>query len=100
MTLVIDGSVDLEPETLDLSIRTKPREGLGISIGGVANSFFKLGGTLQTPQLKIDPTASVTTTGAALATGGLSLVAKGLWDRVTAEGDICKDLSNLGVTHR
>jgi hypothetical protein len=32
----------------------------------------------------------MTTTGAAVATGGLSLLAKSLWDRVKAQGDICK----------
>jgi hypothetical protein len=34
----------------------------------------------------------MTTTGAAVATGGLSLLAKSMWDRVKAQGDICKDL--------
>jgi hypothetical protein len=34
----------------------------------------------------------MTTTGAAVATGGLSLLAKGLWDRAKASADICEDL--------
>ncbi len=91
ITFVTKGSVNFGTEQLSLSVQAKPREGLGISIGGVANSFLKLGGTLQSPRLQIDPTASVAATGAAVATGGLSLIAKGLWDRVTAESDICKD---------
>ena len=92
ITFVIKGTVNFGTEHLSLSVQAKPREGLGISIGGVANSFLKLGGTLQSPRLQIDPTASVTATGAAVATGGLSLIAKGLWDRVTAQSDICRDL--------
>jgi hypothetical protein len=36
----------------------------------------------------------MTTTGAAVATGGLSLLAKSMWDRVKAQSDICKDLRN------
>lgn len=55
------GNVDFGNEHLGLSVQATPREGLGISIGGVANSFLKLGGTLQRPQMEINPTGSVTT---------------------------------------
>lgn len=89
MTIVSEGSVNFENEALDLDVRAKPREGLGISLGGVANSFVRLGGTLAQPQLELDAAASMTTTGAAVATGGLSLVARGLLDRLTAESDLC-----------
>jgi hypothetical protein len=54
---------------------------------------MKLGGTLQNPKLQIDAASSVTTTGAAVATAGLSLLARGLWDRVTAESDMCKEIN-------
>jgi len=91
MAFVAKGNVNFEDEKLNLTMSATPREGLGISIGGVANSFLKLGGTLRSPKLKIDPTASITTTGAAVATGGLSIVAKSLWDRAKAQSDICKD---------
>ena len=32
---------------------------------------------------------AVASTGAAVATGGLSLLGKGLWDRITAERKVC-----------
>ena len=89
MMLVGDGEITLQDEALQLSVRAKPREGFGISLGGVANSFVKLGGTLTQPELQLDAAAGATTTGAAMATGGLSLVARGLWDRVSAANDIC-----------
>jgi len=92
MAVVARGNVNLGSERLNLSVQATPREGLGISIGGVVNSFLKLGGTLRDPKLAIDPAGSVTTYGAAVATGGLSLVAKGLWGRVKASADICEDL--------
>jgi uncharacterized protein involved in outer membrane biogenesis len=92
MAVIVGGNVNLGSERLNLSLQATPRKGLGISIGGVANQFLKLGGTFQNPKLQIDPTASVTTTSAAVATGGLSLLAKSLWDRVKAQGDICKEL--------
>jgi len=90
LTIVSSGSIDFESEALDLTLNTKSREGLGVSVGDVANSFIKLGGTLKEPSLGVDAVGSVTTTGAAVATGGLSLLAKGLWDRVSSEVDICK----------
>jgi uncharacterized protein involved in outer membrane biogenesis len=92
MLVIARGNVNFGTEKLNLSIRATPREGLGISIGGIANSFLKLGGTLRSPKLQVDPTGSMTTTGAAVATGGLSLLAKGLWDRAKASADICEDL--------
>jgi len=98
MTVVTNGNINFDDERLDVSLRAKNREGIGISIGGVANSFLKLGGTLNSPQLKIDAASSVATTGAAVATGGLSLLAKGLWDRVSAEASICKDLPKEEVS--
>ena len=92
LTMVASGRVLFATEAIDLTVRSKPREGLGISIGGLANAFFKLGGTLKSPQVMIDTKSSATTTGAAVATGGLSIFAKGLWDRVSGAADICARL--------
>ena len=89
LTVIASGVVDFNNESINITLRSKPREGFGISLGGVANSFLKLGGTLQNPRLNIDAASSVATTGAAVATGGLSLIARGLWDRVTAQTDLC-----------
>jgi hypothetical protein len=92
IAFVARGNINFKNEEINLTMNASPREGLGISIGNMANSFLKFGGTLMDPKLELDPTASVATTGAAAATGGLSLLAKGLWDRLKAQGDICKDL--------
>ena len=89
VTVVAQGTVKLANEAIDLSIRAKPRKGIGISVLGIAKSFVKLGGTLQNPQIKMAAKGSATTTGAAVATGGLSLFAKGLWDRVSSQKGIC-----------
>jgi len=89
MTVLVAGNVDFSTEKLDLAVRAKPREGLGISVGGIVNSFLELGGTLSIPKLRIDPKGTIVTGGVAVATGGLSLLAKGLFDRLSAEVDIC-----------
>ena len=91
MTTVASGSIKLRSEHIDMTFRAKPREGLGVSLGTVANSFLAIGGTLKQPTVSLDPSRSATTAGVAVATGGWSLLARGLWDRVSAEGDICKN---------
>ena len=89
--MVATGQVNLRNEKLDIAFRAKPREGIGISLGTVANQLLSLRGTLRSPSITIDVMSSVTTTGAAVATGGLSLLARGLWDRLSAEASICEE---------
>ena len=90
MTTVASGTVNLRNEKLDIAFRAKPREGIGISFGTVANQLLELRGTLKAPRVAVDAGRTATTTGAAVATGGLSLLARGLWDRLSAEADICE----------
>ncbi len=97
MMFVGDGKLLFTDESVDMTVRAKPREGLGLSLGGVANSFVKLGGSLSQPELQLDAAGTATTTGAAMATGGLSLVARGLWDRLSAANDICETTDNVSL---
>ena len=90
-TMVATGQINLRNEKLDIGFRANPREGIGISLGTVANQLLSLRGTLRSPSITIDAMSSVTTTGAAVATGGLSLLARGLWDRLSAEASICEE---------
>jgi hypothetical protein len=90
MTTVARGEVNLASEELDIAFRAKPREGIGISLGTVANQLLELRGTLTDPRIRVDAGRTATTTGAAVATGGLSLLARGLWDRLSAEADVCE----------
>ena len=97
LTIIGSGSIDLDTEAIDMTLRTRTREGFGLSLGGVVNSFLKLGGTLGAPSVGMDAAGSVTTTGAAVMTGGLSLVARGLFDRVSAEADLCTALEDAEI---
>lgn len=90
MTTLVAGDIKFGTEKIDLIIRANPREGLGISLGGVANTFLKLGGTLKAPVLEVNPEGMVVSGGIAVATGGISLLAKGLFNRLSAEADICE----------
>ncbi len=91
ITMVASGTIRLRSERLDITFRIKPREGIGVSLAGLATSFISVGGTLANPSISLDPGRSAATTGAAVATGGLSLLARGLWDRLSAEKSICKE---------
>jgi hypothetical protein len=90
MTMLGNGRIDLGTEKLNLEWVTKPRKGIGISASVITNPYIKLGGTLSAPSVQLKEAEAVVSTGAAVATLGLSLVAKGMYDRVTAENKVCK----------
>ncbi len=91
MNIIGSGGVDLKEEMLDLGIKTEPREGLGISVAGLA-SVVRLSGPLSDPGVKVDPLGAgkaALSVGTAIATGGLSLLAGGVLDRATADSAPC-----------
>jgi hypothetical protein len=90
MTMLGKGRIDLGTEKLNLEWVTKPRKGIGISASMITNPYIRLGGTLSAPSVQLKEAEAVVSTGAAVATMGLSLVAKGMFDRVTAEKKVCK----------
>ena len=90
MTVVGYGKIDFGTERLDLVWTAKPRKGIGVSASAITNPYVKLGGTLGTPSIEVKPLDAVIATGAGVATLGLSFLAKGMWDRVTADKKVCK----------
>ena len=91
MTVVGGGTINLKTEALDLGARPHPRQGIGVGAGQLAE-LVRLGGTLAEPKAKTDTVAAVKTAakvGAAVATGGLSILAGGLLDRTTADEHPC-----------
>jgi len=89
LMIVGDGNINLKTEELNVEFNTKPRTGVGISAGMFVTPFIKVDGTLAEPSIGLSETSSLLSGGAAVATGGLSLLYKGVFDRVTAEGDQC-----------
>ena len=90
MTTVGGGTLDLTTEKLRFDWITKPRRGLGISASALTNPYIRLGGTLSKPAIAVKPIEATVSTGAAVATMGLTIVARGLWDRMTAERQVCQ----------
>lgn len=85
------GTIHFETEQLSLGANAKPREGIGINLAGLAD-FVRLGGTITNPIPLTDAkgaTVAGLKVGAAIATGGLSLIAEGLLDRAAPNIDVC-----------
>lgn len=85
------GTVNLADETLTLDFMPSPRQGLGLGMGGLAD-LVRLGGTLSDPQPEANPAGALRSgakVGAAIATGGASLIAQGLFARARNAGTAC-----------
>ncbi|MFT5172262.1 MAG: hypothetical protein ACI8W7_000426 [Gammaproteobacteria bacterium] len=81
------GVISLPQESMDLVIRPWPREGLGLSATMLSGSV-SVRGPLRQPRVALTEAAILRTgasAGAALLSGGLSLIAQGLLER--ARGD-------------
>jgi uncharacterized protein involved in outer membrane biogenesis len=90
-TVFSGGTVDLRSEKIDLSFNTKPRKGLGITPSTVINPLIKVGGRLAQPAIELDPARAAISSGAAVATAGLTVFARGFADRWLASKDPCGD---------
>jgi len=92
MNLLSHGQINLHDESIDLSIGTEPREGLGLNISNMVN-VVKLGGTLAEPSLAVDAgktDKAAARVAGAVVTGGLSLLGEGLFNRLTADSSPCQ----------
>jgi uncharacterized protein involved in outer membrane biogenesis len=91
VTILSEGTVDLKTEKIDLSFNTKPRTGIGLSAGALINPLIKVGGRLTTPAVEMDPAGTVVSGGLAVATIGISVLAKSWSDRFLSSKDPCGD---------
>jgi uncharacterized protein involved in outer membrane biogenesis len=88
------GEINLKTEQIDFGMNPKPRKGLGISLGELAK-LVHVGGTLAKPKTRLDPKDLAVKYGkysAAVATGGLTLVADLLFSRIRANSDVCSGI--------
>jgi hypothetical protein len=89
LRIFADADVDLGTEEFDASIRTVPQKGLGLSIGDLVNPFVKLSGTFAQPGLNLDPESALIEGGTAVATAGVSILAKRFKQRFIDDKDAC-----------
>jgi hypothetical protein len=89
VTITAHGNIDLRTEKLLLDFNTRPRKGIGVSPGMFTNPLIRLEGTLMRPRIGVGA-KGVASGALAAATGGATVVAGGLYDRMAGEKDICK----------
>lgn len=91
VTVLGGGGIDFGTEELELLIKPKPRKGLGLSASTIAN-IAKISGSFADPKISIDSASFLQSTakiGIAIASGGWTLLAQGLFDRTVANSDVC-----------
>ena len=98
LTVISTGTINLKDEKIDLQFQTTPSSLLGSNLAELANPFVSIEGTLAKPKPVIDPGRTIVYGGAAAATGGISLIAKAVWDRLRGASRPCERLRDeLGV---
>ncbi len=91
MVVVANGKINLENEKLKLGITPQSIKGIGLDVGSVVK-FMELGGTLSNPKPIVGAGGvlkSGIAVGAAISTGGASILADSLISKMAA-GDACK----------
>jgi uncharacterized protein involved in outer membrane biogenesis len=94
--LTAKSTVDLKTEKINMNIKTTPQRGLSISGAELFNPYIKIVGTLAAPRLAVDEAGVLVSGGAAVATGGLSVLAKATWDRISRSRKPCNDIAEKG----
>ena len=97
MQMVVDPEIDLKSESLEVNIRTIPKKGISFSAGEIINPYIKVVGTLAAPRLAVDETGVLLSGGAAIATGGLSVLARAAWTRLSRAKDPCAETANESI---
>jgi len=93
VNIVGSGAVDLRTERLDFTVKPEAREGLGINVGSSLAGLVRISGRLAEPTIGVDSEGAARTAasvGAALATGGLSVLGQALLDRTSRDPHPCQ----------
>jgi len=89
LRILAEADIDLGTEKFDALISTVPQKGLGLSVTDLVNPFTKISGTFAKPTLTLDPEGALIEGGAAVATAGLSILAKRFKQRFIDDKDAC-----------
>ena len=87
----MSGTLDFRSETLDLSIRPRVRQGIPIEIPQIAE-LVRFRGPFAAPTVAVDAmasTAAIARIGAAIGTGGLSVLGESIFARSSAGAGAC-----------
>jgi uncharacterized protein involved in outer membrane biogenesis len=88
------GEINLITEEIDFGMHSKSRKSLNVGLGSLAK-LAQLGGTLAQPKVELDPKDVAVKYGkytAAVATGGLTVLADLLYSKTKANKDVCTSI--------
>lgn len=88
-------NVDLGKETMQMSLDSRGRQGVGISVGSIFSNTIQIRGPLTNPGIVPNTTGLLWRGWAAVATGGLSVLGESLIKRVLATENPCTSLRAL-----
>ncbi|MEM6485245.1 MAG: AsmA-like C-terminal region-containing protein [Pseudomonadota bacterium] len=83
------GTIDLAQERLAIRFDNQARKGLGISAASLVNPYVQITGTMSKPTIGLDLTSTAIMGGAAIASGGLTVLAKPLFGRFIRNQNPC-----------
>ena len=92
ITVISKGTLDLKTEKMNFNFNATPNNALKISAGELFNPYILVGGTLSKPAVGLDPGKVILHGGAAIGTAGISILAKGLIDRVSTTIPLCDEM--------
>ena len=84
------GTVNLGTEALKISINTAARKGIGIGFSDIVTPYTIVRGTLASPTLSLSEKDVLFQGGAAVATGGLTIIARSLKNRFLSDKKPCE----------
>ncbi len=94
MFATVSGDLNLGAERMDLSLSVDSQEGLKLGLVDTLADLIKIKGTFKEPSVGISAVGTATTAatvGAAIMTGGLSLVGQSAYGMVKPTGSPCSD---------
>lgn len=100
--LLATGPLDLGSQSLDLHGRVRGRHGIALGIASVGGDVG-ITGPIRKPHMALDPAgtpAALARLGAAIVTGGVSLLATAAWDAANPASDPCQAVFRHGGGNR
>lgn len=92
ISLVAKGSVNLKTEAIKMNFNATPNKALKVSASELFNPYILVGGTLANLEVGLDPGKVIVHGGAAIGTAGISILAKGLLDRIGNITPLCEQM--------
>jgi len=92
VAIIAKGSLDLKTEKMNFNFNATPTNALKISASELFNPYILVSGTLSEPEVGVDPGKALLHGGAAIGTAGISILAKGLIDRVGNAMPLCEEM--------